>query len=398
MIPAHLRLSTSLLLALLLGLGTAWSQDTWSLVATWRPAQASTTDDDDTVLGEAVALDQTVLWRVRSRGQGTLSWEFPGQPPLPPLVVEGLLYSAGQPVRLAFSWSPQTLLWFVDGKLAVQRISSGLAGPQPAAFRLASPALASDQQFRPGLLDEAALVRLEGPATGQAWGKIPVGRASVHPPAFPPLAATEPGLLLCLDFANWPVPHTEIIGKAAGVRPADGGMACLEGGLRCRLRQPLGTSGTIALWARPTWSLPEVTDSHVFVLVQTDGPATDNFHLQTWGGALSARAGSMANERQPGADPRPAQPVVWPAGTWRHLALVWSPESARLYLDGQLVGKDDEVSYPHRAKSEIYLGCWTGGSRPAQAVLDEVRVYDRNLTEEEVRQLASRAPQAENQP
>ncbi len=364
-------------------------------MATWRPAQPSTADDSS-LLGEAVAPDQTVLWRIRSRGQGALRWEFPGQPPVPPLEVEGLDYPTGKPIRLAFSWSSRTLLWFIDGRLAAQRVSNGLDGPQPVAFRLASPALTSDQQFQPGLLDEATLARQEGPATGQAWGKIPVGRASIHPPAYPPLAATDPGLLLCLDFADWPVPHTEVVGKAGGVRPTDGGMACLEGGLRCGLRQPLGTSGTIALWAKPSWSLPGTTDSHVLALVQTAGPPTDNFHLQAWGGALSARAGSMASDQQPGADPRPEQPVAWPAGSWRHLALVWSPQAARLYIDGQLVGEDDAVSYPHRAKSEIYLGCWTGGTRPAQAVLDEVRVYDRNLTEEEVRQLASRAPQAEN--
>jgi hypothetical protein len=312
------------------------------------------------------------------------------------LLLEGLDLRAGQPVQLAFCWSPSGLLWYVDGRLAAQRLRGGLAAKPPAALDIRGPKqeIAWDGEFLPGMLTADAAIRLAGTDSGRALGKIPANRHSIHPPKYPPLASREPGLVLALDFDSWPVPHVDVLGPRNGVRSVPGiegkGVLCQKGGLRCALRKPLGTSGTIALWANPNWSLPGTKDSHVLVHIATNGPTTDNFHLQTWDGGLSARAGSLGSDTQPGADPKPSQPLAWEAGVWHHLALVWSPTAAQLYVDGKLVGEDRDVSYPYQAKQTIQIGCWAGGSRAADAVLDDVRVYTRPLAATEIARLAQR--------
>jgi hypothetical protein len=77
--------------------------------------------------------------------------------------------------------------------------------------------------------------------------------------------------------------------------------------------------------------------------------------------------------------------------TWYHLAVVWSAERATVYLDGTRAAEIDGLEIPLQpAAIRLASG---GPNAAANAVLDEVLIYDRAVTEAEVQRLA-RTPAA----
>ena len=72
-------------------------------------------------------------------------------------------------------------------------------------------------------------------------------------------------------------------------------------------------------------------------------------------------------------------------GNWRHLAGVWDGANILLYIDGEVVisGKC-EGELGTNVKS-VYIGSRNGGERFLIAAVDEVRLYNRALTEEEIK-------------
>lgn len=74
------------------------------------------------------------------------------------------------------------------------------------------------------------------------------------------------------------------------------------------------------------------------------------------------------------------------AGVWHHVAVTWTADRATVYLDGVRKGSLDGLEIPARP-SAIRLGSG-GPNAAANAVLDEIFLYDRELAEEEVGRLA----------
>ncbi len=77
-------------------------------------------------------------------------------------------------------------------------------------------------------------------------------------------------------------------------------------------------------------------------------------------------------------------------GVWTHLAMTWSPDGNRLYIRGALA----EVSGVGTAFDDhpVILGAdYDSGDQVLQmkGMLDDVRIYDRVLSEEEITELAS---------
>lgn len=71
-------------------------------------------------------------------------------------------------------------------------------------------------------------------------------------------------------------------------------------------------------------------------------------------------------------------------GEWHHLAGVWDGETIYLYIDGKEVRKlacDGELST--NAKN-VYIGSRDGSQRFLMATVDEVRLYNRALTLDEI--------------
>jgi uncharacterized cupredoxin-like copper-binding protein len=73
---------------------------------------------------------------------------------------------------------------------------------------------------------------------------------------------------------------------------------------------------------------------------------------------------------------------------WHHLAVSWNGTDATLWIDGVRQAGVGESWPLLPASAPIFLGS-VGGQKFAAATLDEVRIYDRVLSEEEIRGLAA---------
>jgi hypothetical protein len=77
-------------------------------------------------------------------------------------------------------------------------------------------------------------------------------------------------------------------------------------------------------------------------------------------------------------------------GTWHHFTAVWGDTYTELYVDGTLV--DSQYSGLEEATSlatdgDFCIGSRHHGYRPAYSYMDDIRVYNRTLSAEEVKRL-----------
>ncbi len=78
-------------------------------------------------------------------------------------------------------------------------------------------------------------------------------------------------------------------------------------------------------------------------------------------------------------------------GVWTHATAVYDGSEMRLYQDGALIGS---VGKTGNITSDASLGAWIGSnppnatSRPWDGQIDDLRIYDRVLTDVEINQLA----------
>lgn len=72
-------------------------------------------------------------------------------------------------------------------------------------------------------------------------------------------------------------------------------------------------------------------------------------------------------------------------GEWRHLAVVISPLGKWLYVDGTLRVSSSDASLPAATAGGVFLGARTATSGFFGGVLDDVRIYKRPLSAQEIR-------------
>jgi hypothetical protein len=82
--------------------------------------------------------------------------------------------------------------------------------------------------------------------------------------------------------------------------------------------------------------------------------------------------------------------------TWYHIANTYDGDIARVYVDGLLVWVGNPPTL-NVQDTNIYIGSHTGGTYPLpgywfNGVIDEVRLYDRVLTPDEIAELADPTP------
>ena len=91
----------------------------------------------------------------------------------------------------------------------------------------------------------------------------------------------------------------------------------------------------------------------------------------------SSAASSLTFEADPGT-------VVW-----YHVASTWDGTTARFYLNGALVGENDFTPTMPQDNLDLVIGAdYPGAYESFNGRIDEVRIYDRALTLEEIRILA----------
>ncbi len=81
-------------------------------------------------------------------------------------------------------------------------------------------------------------------------------------------------------------------------------------------------------------------------------------------------------------------------GTWYHCVFKWDRERAWLYLNGALVGSVARGMARGPLPAMAYVGSTSGGIDQADGLIDDVRIYDRALSDAEIRDLYAGLPVA----
>lgn len=103
-----------------------------------------------------------------------------------------------------------------------------------------------------------------------------------------------------------------------------------------------------------------------------------HFYMQSW------------NNRQPWANASSADKLTGNyLNLWTHVAFVYGDGHARLYVDGQLVCDNESTpDFSTTNGQNLYIGKYSDYWYPFNGIIDEVRIYNRPLTADEVRLLA----------
>ena len=79
------------------------------------------------------------------------------------------------------------------------------------------------------------------------------------------------------------------------------------------------------------------------------------------------------------------------ADSWRHVAATWSPSGMRLYIDGKLQTSNTKVAVARVTTGGLNIGSQgfhptdnTGNLYPINGIIDEVRIWNIELTEEDI--------------
>jgi hypothetical protein len=138
-----------------------------------------------------------------------------------------------------------------------------------------------------------------------------------------------------------------------------------------------GTAGTISFWFR----CPAVAGTHCLV-----SSAPNSARLQ-----LVIQDGRLVGDYASAADRQPLQTeAILNATTWHHLALTWkSSGQVLLYLDGQLAARQLAERLPD--PTGILIGKDAGSGHGSAFDVDEIRLYARPLSAEEVAAIVSAA-------
>ena len=184
------------------------------------------------------------------------------------------------------------------------------------------------------------------------------------------LAAGESPMLFHHPLDQAPAGATQVEGKMgkAIVAPAAGVRLPTAGHLDKR-------RGTLCLWVRPNWDGVKYVN-HGFVADEIDfNRDTDtNFYLWHW------CVGRLRFDIRVSPSSNVAFDVkAWRAGEWHHVAAAWDcTQGIWLFIDGRLVAHR-KFTWTPRTVSHFRLGTnWTGRN-PADAALDDLRIYGRVL-------------------
>ena len=140
--------------------------------------------------------------------------------------------------------------------------------------------------------------------------------------------------------------------------------------------------GTVAFWMRPD-NAAGTTPEYMVSVVQNDG--LDYFTLQNWNDGSTYWGWTAGN-----VDNRVITTQAWPTG-WFHVVFTWSSaeQFQRLYWDGTLIGATTACTVPTVTRTlAIATFDRVEGMRDWYAgQLSDLRIYDRAMTDAEVRRL-----------
>ena len=165
----------------------------------------------------------------------------------------------------------------------------------------------------------------------------------------------------------------------------------------CPLFASNATTFTVALWFRTDstaidndynmmWSNAAgdpPTNSGIDIWCDDRGFGSDNTRRNgiaaAWRTATGSYAGVGAND------------IITSTAVWRHLAIVWDLATPRMYVDGVLTGGKWAVTSGTGAfvprNAEVSIARLSGGTGEFPGQLDDISIYSRALSANEIRQL-----------
>ncbi len=244
-----------------------------------------------------------------------------------------------------------------------------------------------------GHLGRETLVLLLPALVGIAWAQA----------AAPPVADEHTLLLahfngtLNADFARGS-PQADVTGAELVAQGKWGGCVSLGDGQYLSF-DPQGnldmSAGSLMFWFKPKWRAPTV-HSHALLSMGLDGEPVGYFVLsQGWwetGGGGGRMYFVYDNQAYMHASSTAMMTLGEHLNDWHHLTLTWSegkPGQNALYLDGMRIARTvKHCGQVRRPRTRLFIGSdqgtGMGHKRWANALLDELVIYDRALSEQEV--------------
>jgi hypothetical protein len=174
---------------------------------------------------------------------------------------------------------------------------------------------------------------------------------------------------------------TFVAGHAGMALHFDGSTTCVAFEDLGQFRSP---NITIAIWANEDNPLAQ-RECQVSKRVDIAGTPYNSWQLETT--ATVDQESFTSNHGATGNDQLIASTVIQP-DLWQHIVATYDGATVRLYVDGVLRNSQAQSPLAYDTKPAI-LGCDdnNGMSEHFQGALDELRVYDRALSQSEVQAL-----------
>lgn len=148
--------------------------------------------------------------------------------------------------------------------------------------------------------------------------------------------------------------------------------------------------GSVEIWVSPLWNATDTEDKQVTrYLFRDSGPESepsDTVRLKFiwWPGKITDLSYDL---RERLWQPTPCN--GWQKGQWHQVVATWDCQvGMRLYIDGNLRRfrwneATTDFTFEPKTYPQMYIGCH-GNRYQAKAAVDEVRIYDRMLSRQEV--------------
>ena len=136
---------------------------------------------------------------------------------------------------------------------------------------------------------------------------------------------------------------------------------------------------------------PDGKNGQVILANKHGGPNKDGFALYVNKWDTNDR--SVVLETGNGSAPNGVQftsPAVVAPGKWQHIGLVYSrpSKSVRVYVNGVEVPTSSQIRHDFSTKLPAHFGNFPNGGGPLNGMLDDLRIYQRTLTVNEMEALA----------
>jgi hypothetical protein len=141
----------------------------------------------------------------------------------------------------------------------------------------------------------------------------------------------------------------------------------------------------VSLWLkRNGW-----TEAYMTALAKSDGGSWPDNHLQISRNNLDNTLVLEIANNTHSTSTGVLTPAI-SAGTWYHVAMVWNGTGLAGYLNGALIGSMSTTICPASDSTQFSIGKGAAGTnRFWNGSVDEVRIYNRALTSDEIKLLYS---------